>query len=177
MVNICILKLEDDKWYVLRSVHATHTVEDYMDGLDSDWCRLHRPIAVEDVYRDRDPADEETYVLKYMVLKGIDHVRGGSHQTVVLADEEKTALEEEIKDRCRECEETEYLLERERNRTPAPAPAPVPAPPPAPTRTFYRPRGAGCHRCFKCGGWGHFMEECPVGRRTKKEPDSFCIIL
>ena len=78
MVNIYILKLEQNKYYVGKTNHINIRLKDHFIGNGSAWTKKYKPMEVIQVIKHCDVYDEDKYTLQYMKMKGIYNVRGGS---------------------------------------------------------------------------------------------------
>jgi hypothetical protein len=104
---IYILQLEHSCWYIGR---ATNDVQDkidgHMKGRGSIWTKLHKPIQVHEIFYDMNPFDEDKCIKQYMVLYGMDNVRGGTYRLPILSSQQKTFLQQELwnaQDKCTDC--------------------------------------------------------------------------
>jgi len=106
MVNIYILKLVNNKYYVGKSNDVEKRFEQHINGNGSSWTKLHKPLSIEKVIENANIFDEDNITKEYMSLYGIDNVRGGSYVTEILNDIQKYTLKKEIwsaKDLCSKC--------------------------------------------------------------------------
>ena len=106
-VNIYILKLEDECWYVGKTAgDIDKRVQYHMNGTGSAWTKLHRPINIHERFLDVSPFDEDKYTKEYMAKYGMDKVRGGTYVLPTLQKTQKELLQKEIwgaQDRCFTC--------------------------------------------------------------------------
>jgi len=86
MAYIYVLKLEDNKYYVGKTINPTFQMENHFNEKDSAWTKKYKPIKVEALISDCDSYDEDKYTRKYMDKYGIENVRGGSFVTIDLGE-------------------------------------------------------------------------------------------
>ena len=105
-INIYVLKLVNNKYYVGKSENVEKRFEQHINGNGSSWTKLYKPISIEKVIENANIFDEDNITKQYMSLHGIDNVRGGSYVTEILNDIQKYTLKKEIwsaKDLCSKC--------------------------------------------------------------------------
>ena len=96
-VNIYILKLKDECWYVGKTAgEIEKRVNAHMNGTGSAWTKLHRPICVHEQFINMSPFDEDKYTKQYMAQYGIDKVRGGAYVLPMLTDTQRKTIQREI---------------------------------------------------------------------------------
>src|SRR5437016_5869949 len=103
MVNIYILKLEHEKWYVGKTMNVVVRLEDHSGGKGVEWTKTHRPREIEGIVMECDDFDEDKYVKKYMAEYGIDNVRGGSYVQTLLSSQQKDFLERDMRSAMNQC--------------------------------------------------------------------------
>lgn len=96
MITIYILELEDNKYYVGKTDNIVQCWKDHILGNNSYWTSQHKPISIIKVIEDCGD-DVDKYVKEYMVMYGIDNVRGGSYNQYKLSDNIVSDLEKELK--------------------------------------------------------------------------------
>lgn len=84
MVNIYILKLEKNKYYVGKSNDVEERINKHYNGEGAAWTKKYPPIDIVEVISDCDDYDEDKYTKMYMNLYGINNVRGGSYINIYL---------------------------------------------------------------------------------------------
>ena len=62
------------------------------------WTIMNQPYYVKWSYLDKDEWDIEDTVLKTMVKYGVENVRGGSYQTRILSENDKTIVDRHIRE-------------------------------------------------------------------------------
>lgn len=80
MSHIHLLALAGGKYYVGRSTRsAPKYLLKHMNGRINEWTIDHKPLEVVSSIPSTEYSDLDLYVLEYMLLYGIDNVRGGSY--------------------------------------------------------------------------------------------------
>ena len=105
-VNIYVLKLKQNKYYVGKTKNFIHRLSEHLSGQATGWTRKYKPISVEQLKEECDDFDEDKYTKIYMGKYGIENVRGGSYTKIVLSDTTIKHLNRELKtsqDRCFNC--------------------------------------------------------------------------
>jgi predicted GIY-YIG superfamily endonuclease len=100
MNTIYILELEDNKYYVGKTANVVQCWKDHIAGNNSYWTSQHKPISIIKVIEDCGDDkvfNEDKYVKEYMLLYGIDNVRGGSYNQYKLNYSIVSDLEKELK--------------------------------------------------------------------------------
>jgi hypothetical protein len=87
MVYIYVLKLEKGKYYVGKTTNPQFRLEQHFNVKGSSWTKKYKPINIEEIIPNCDDYDEDKITQKYMDLKGIDNVRGGSFTKIKLDSE------------------------------------------------------------------------------------------
>jgi predicted GIY-YIG superfamily endonuclease len=78
MVNIYVLKLENDKYYIGKTNNPANRIEQHFNNNGAVWTKLNKPISIIEMIPNCDDSDEHKYTLKYMKKYGIDNVRGAA---------------------------------------------------------------------------------------------------
>ena len=78
MVYVYVLKLQDGKYYVGKTIDPLNRIIAHFNEIGSTWTRKYPVIGLHELLPDCDPFDEDKVTLKYMHRYGIDNVRGGS---------------------------------------------------------------------------------------------------
>jgi type VI protein secretion system component Hcp len=81
------LYIECGRYYVGKSENVIARYQQHLDGKGSAWTKKHKPIRLKKTIDNASPFDEDNYTKQYMVLHGIDKVRGGSYANVTLTRE------------------------------------------------------------------------------------------
>jgi hypothetical protein len=115
MVTVYIMACENNKYYVGKTNNITSRMEDHYKGYGSDFTKKYKPIKMVESIEKADIFEEDKQVKKYMILYGIDNVRGGSYSTIVLPEYQMKALEKEIlsiNNRCYKCQEEGHYVKQ-----------------------------------------------------------------
>lgn len=108
-MNVYVLKLEKNKYYVGKSKCVIDRVIEHKEGKGAAWTKRFKVIDIINVYTNTDPFDEDKYVKMTMLKYGIDNVRGGSYSQIFMTDDQYDFLEKELnhsQDRCMLCGRT-----------------------------------------------------------------------
>jgi hypothetical protein len=84
MVYIYILQLQDDKYYVGKTINPSFRLDSHFNSNGSAWTKLYKPIKIVELIPNCDDYDEDKYTRMFMDKYGIDNVRGGSFVSVEL---------------------------------------------------------------------------------------------
>ena len=126
--EIYILRLEEGKFYVGKSINADTRIAAHAAGSASFWTKRYKMIEVIKIIKDASPFDEDRYTKELMAEYGIDNVRGGAYVTMSLTPEQKETIKREIwgaQDRCARCGHTGHFI-RQCKAAPASTDAVVP---------------------------------------------------
>lgn len=99
MVFIYILKLENEKYYVGKTLNPIFRIKDHFEQTErqsSAWTKMYKPTAIEKIIPNCDSFDEDKITKIYMKKYGISNVRGGSYVKITLEKEVITLLQKEI---------------------------------------------------------------------------------
>lgn len=97
MVNIFVLKLEQDKYYVGSCNNLDLDIKSYLNGsFGPKWIRKYKPIRVVEVISPCDIFDVDKHTKRYMGLYGINNVRGGAYTKVKLNKSDRNHIDKEI---------------------------------------------------------------------------------
>ena len=106
MLYIYVLQLQNDKYYVGKTINPHSRIEAHFTNNGSEWTKLHKPIKLLELIPNCDDYDEDKYTYKYMDKFGIDNVRGGSYSTPVLDDctiNQLVKISNSVNNRCYTC--------------------------------------------------------------------------
>jgi hypothetical protein len=87
MVNIYILKLESNKYYIGKTNNPKFRIENHFNSNGSQWTKLYKPLELIELITNCDDYDEDKYTRIYMDKYGINNVRGGSFCSIELSNE------------------------------------------------------------------------------------------
>lgn len=114
MVNIYILSLVHNKYYVGRTSNPLMRIDMHFEGIGSQWTSLHKPINVYKFYTNCDLYDEDKYTIMMMGMFGIENVRGGSFSQVQLSSRDISFISKMIdnaNDKCFICSSSHFIKE------------------------------------------------------------------
>jgi predicted GIY-YIG superfamily endonuclease len=106
MVNIYVLKLEQNKYYIGKSNNIDVRLNDHFNSFGSEWTKKYKPISILEKIDNCDNYDEDKYTLKYMNKYGVNNVRGGSFCKIKLSNDNKKTLQQMLNgtnDKCYIC--------------------------------------------------------------------------
>lgn len=78
-LKICVFQLEDHKWYIGSAEDVDKEYQRHKNGKGLNWTKIYRPVKLTKVMKFTSPADEDKITKEYMLIYGIDNVRGGSY--------------------------------------------------------------------------------------------------
>ncbi len=93
---IYILKCESEKYYVGKTRDLRKRLEYHLIKENCNWTKIHKPLKIEELLISDDSLDEDKWVKKYMIKKGINNVRGGSYCRCILTKNQIDAIAHEI---------------------------------------------------------------------------------
>ena len=106
MLFIYVIHLQNDKYYIGKTVNPHFRFETHFTNNGAEWTKLHKPIKILELIPNCDDYDEDKYTYKYMDKYGIDNVRGGSYTSPILDKETINQLKKisnSINNRCFTC--------------------------------------------------------------------------
>jgi hypothetical protein len=89
-INIYILGLEDEKYFVGTTTNSYFTLKSYLNNNKAAWTQKYKPLRVTRFIEDCYDYEEDIVTLNLMKIYGIANVRGGSYANVNL---DKTTLD------------------------------------------------------------------------------------
>ena len=114
-IEIYVLKLEKNKYYVGRTTNFERRMKEHMLGNGSAWTRKYKPIKVEQIIKNANIFDEDRYVKEYMAKYGIEQVRGGTYVNEKLDEIQIYSLQKEIwgsSDLCTRCGRSGHFINK-----------------------------------------------------------------
>jgi predicted GIY-YIG superfamily endonuclease len=84
-VQLYVLRLEDDCWYVGMTYNPLKRFKAHKDGKGAQWTKVHPPIEIHEIrpteqyIQDRAARLEDDLTLEYAMLYGPEYVRGGGY--------------------------------------------------------------------------------------------------
>lgn len=96
MVNIFILKLETDKYYVGSCNHHDEIKRYFGGNYGPEWIKLYPPVKLVEVISPCDIFDIDKHTKRYMALYGVNNVRGGAYTNIKLSKSDCNHIDKEI---------------------------------------------------------------------------------
>jgi NAD-dependent DNA ligase len=96
-INIYILGLEDEKYFVGTTTNSYFTLKSYLNNNKAAWTQKYKPLRVTRFIEDCYDYEEDTVTLNLMKIYGIANVRGGSYVNVNLDKATLDIIKEKIK--------------------------------------------------------------------------------
>lgn len=148
MCEIYVLKLEEGKFYVGKTNNVGKRYREHLAGYkSSSWTRKYKPVKIEEVYEDADSLDEDKITVKYMMIHGIDNVRGGPYVSIKLPEETQRHIVQRIRmasNRCVRCgSDSHFVMECGLK-----------------VHEAIKINHEGQNRCGVCSSEHHFTEDC-----------------
>lgn len=107
MSTIYVLLCEDNRYYIGKTERKIEErVKEHFTHNGSYWTKKYKPIKVVEMIPSDDNMDEDKYTKKYMLMYGIEKVRGGSYTEVILPEYKLLCLRDELctmNDLCFKC--------------------------------------------------------------------------
>ncbi len=163
MATVYVLKCEQNKYYVGKTLQPLQRVVDHFANRDCEWARRYRPQQVVETKRNVDVMEEDQVVVDYMRRFGIGNVRGGSYDTIQLSDLTLKYLEDEMS----AAEERAYQAEFQGHFNPLSTIRRNPLYNPGYQETNEEDEehewdrfNEDDERCYRCGRYGHYANDC-----------------
>lgn len=158
MCEIYVLTLEGGKFYVGKTNNVSKRYREHLSGYkSSSWTKKYRPIGIEKVYHDADALDEDKITVQYMMMYGIENVRGGPYVSIKLPEDTKRHIQQRIRmasDLCVRCgSSSHFVMSCDKNNANA-----VPIYPTIVDTVDTV--DTDTPRCESCGSEHHFTEDC-----------------
>jgi NAD-dependent DNA ligase/predicted GIY-YIG superfamily endonuclease len=96
-INIYILGLEDEKYFVGTTTNSSFTLKSYLNNNKAAWTQKYKPLRVTRFIEDCYDYEEDIVTLNLMKIYGIANVRGGSYVNVNLDKATLDIIKEKIK--------------------------------------------------------------------------------
>ncbi|MEK9731470.1 MAG: GIY-YIG nuclease family protein, partial [Candidatus Poseidoniales archaeon] len=101
MVNIYVLELQDNKFYVGKTDHTFQRFNQHKTGSGAKWTQKHNVKDLFAFHKDMKDSDENKITIQMMKKYGVRNVRGGSWTKVNMTEAEIKRLENKINARGR----------------------------------------------------------------------------
>jgi hypothetical protein len=92
-----VLECADNHFYVGITDCLTDTWFHHINGIESIWTQIHKPLRVVTVINEAETHDEFSLIKLYMARFGIEKVRGGNYCQVTLSPTQISDLKEAIR--------------------------------------------------------------------------------
>ena len=96
MVNIYVLKLEGEKYYVGKTNHTFQRFNQHATGSGAKWTKKFPVVDLHAFHPNMKDSDENKLTIQMMQNYGVKNVRGGSWTKVDMTDREIQALENKV---------------------------------------------------------------------------------
>ena len=96
MVNIYVLELQGNKYYVGKTNHTFQRFEQHKSGSGAKWTQKHKVRDLFAFHKDMKDTDENKITIQMMKKYGVRNVRGGSWTKVNMTEAEINRLEKRI---------------------------------------------------------------------------------
>lgn len=110
---IYVLLCQEQTYYIGKTERKLERIKEHFTGNGSCWTNLYKPIKVVETIYSNDNMDEDKYTKKYMMLYGIQKVRGGSYSQVNLPEYKIKCLQDEfssVNDSCFKCNKSGHFV-------------------------------------------------------------------
>lgn len=89
---VYVLACRGDNYYIDVTDNVEKAFMEHYMGIGSEWTRLHTPERVARVVYNAESYHESALLRDYFLQYGVDHVRGGPYNTVVLSDAQRSSI-------------------------------------------------------------------------------------
>lgn len=96
MSVIYVLLCESNRYYIGKTNRFIERIEEHFTNNGSYWTKKYKPLKVIETIETDDKMDEDKYTKKYMLLYGVENVRGGSYTQIVLPEYKLLTLKDEL---------------------------------------------------------------------------------
>ena len=100
MRTIYCLELENNRFFLFpRDTPISNPIQLFLEAvIKYEYIRENKPLAIKNIWEETHSLDLDHHVKKYMLLYGIDQVRGGSYSNPILTPEQRAFLSVELQD-------------------------------------------------------------------------------
>ena len=95
-LKVYVLKCEGDYFYIGVSDDVIQSFTEHRAGLGGQWTKIHTPVSVDAIIDNAESYDESLMLKEYMYKYGVDRVRGGPYENVLLYAEQAEYLRREM---------------------------------------------------------------------------------
>jgi hypothetical protein len=192
MVYIYVLKLQNNKYYIGKTLNPYFRIESHFNSEGSEWTKINKPVKILKLIKG-DDYDEDKYTKMYMDKYEIDNVRGGSYTSVKLDKETKNQLlkiSNSINNRCFKCEKEGHFAKncKEFDYSNSESDENVIWCCEYCNKEFEEEEKCEYHEryckkknnlnfnnsCFKCGKYGHFANNCWSNKSLSSKSCDIC---
>ena len=96
-LKVYVIECVDKHFYVGITDCLTDTWFHHINGIQSIWTQIHKPLKVVTVINEAETHDEFSLIKLYMAKFGIEKVRGGNYCQVTLSPTQISELKESIR--------------------------------------------------------------------------------
>jgi predicted GIY-YIG superfamily endonuclease len=97
-IKVYVIECVDNHYYVGITNCLTDTWFHHINGIESIWTKIHKPLRVVTVINEAETHDEFSLIKRYMARFGIEKVRGGNYWQVTLSPSQISNLKDAIKE-------------------------------------------------------------------------------
>ena len=178
---IYVLRLEDDKYYIGKTINPLTRIEDHMKARGSVWTKKYKPVEIIEILKQQDDYDEDKITFKYMKDKGIDNVRGGSFCQITLNEANIETIKLMIfgaSDKCFNCGSDDHFVSKCNKKKRMPGQTNLLSKMPVSKKISYMKNTNKPGKlkltnkenciCYRCERKGHYASECLAKKNNKK---------
>ncbi len=97
MTHIYVLLCEGNHYYIGKTERKIEKrIDEHFRTNGSYWTKKYKPLKVVETIQSNDKMDEDKYTKKYMLLYGIENVRGGTYTEMILPEYKLKCLQDEL---------------------------------------------------------------------------------
>lgn len=89
---IYVLKLEKNKYYIGFTYGINNIPEDHFNNDGTYWTKKYKPLNIYHIYKNKSICDLDDIVFKYMKNYGVENVRGGSINSIIISMNDEILL-------------------------------------------------------------------------------------
>ena len=94
--KVYVFELERNHYYVGITNDVKKAFQDHKNGKGSEWTRIYKPLEIYMTCPAYSPTATDSIVKNFMRLYGVEYVRGGSYEALILTDDQYKPLELEL---------------------------------------------------------------------------------